>query len=562
MRSHSSSLSRAEPPTDEPVVEVINLNVHAAGIRLLSGIDLRIAPGECVAVVGRSGAGKSVLSRSLLGLASGGVGRVEVSADRLRIAGTGPPQLQRSQAWNEDRSKQAHRNTWRGWRHTRAHTIGYIPQDALGSLDPLVPIGVTIAETLRIQGIGPSQRRTRALAAMDAASLNPALVDALPHQLSGGMRQRALIAAAIAHEPHLLIADEPTSALDSATGREIMRTFGSIARSGTGILIISHDLISVQHVADRILVIDDGQLVESGAVTAILSDPHQSATRALVRAARAEPLRVSEDADTSHTRVRHEPAPFQGKRATAVTGTKLSRHYDHTGRTVRAVDKLSIEIELGHRWGIVGESGSGKSTLIRLLLALEPPDSGEVTLLGRPWSALRERARRSRRHEVAYVPQDVAGSFNPRTRIGRILRQAGAHDDSAVVDALTAVQLPPQLAQARVGVLSGGMRQRLAIARALVTGARILVCDEPFSALDAITLRDMLELLDNLAVRRELTLIIVTHDLAVVRSLCDSVAVMEEGRIVERGKIEQIWADPSHPATSRLLAAAQLDPLR
>ncbi|MFE3287655.1 ATP-binding cassette domain-containing protein, partial [Streptomyces sp. NPDC059233] len=369
------------------------------------------------------------------------------------------------------------------------------------------------------------------------------------HQLSGGLRQRALIASALAAEPGVLIADEPTTALDASVQARILALLGELKAGGTGLLLISHDLAVVEALADRVAVMKDGRIVESGPVAEVLEQPRHPYTRALLAAVpgsrrRAVPARVAKG----------EPLLAARGLVKEFKGPRGSR------RT--AVRDVSFTLRPGESLGLVGESGSGKSTLARMVLGLTAPDAGEIHLAGRAWSAARERDRRARRGTVQLVPQDPLSAFDPRWSVERIVGEALAaagvprgERRGRALGLLERVGLAEEHLERRPLALSGGQRQRVAIARALAPGPRLLVCDEPVSALDVSVQAQVLDLLRELQASLGLATLFISHDLAVVREVCARVMVMKDGRIVESGQVEEVFAAPSHPYTRTLLAA-------
>ncbi|SDD06782.1 peptide/nickel transport system ATP-binding protein [Sanguibacter gelidistatuariae] len=509
-------------------LDIRGLRVSFAGVgEVLRGVDLTVAPGECVAVVGESGSGKSVLVRSVLGLASEGGSTALVSADRFTVGRTDTRRL-----------------SARGWRALRGAGVGLVLQDALASLDPLRTIGAEVGETLALRKVPRAQRRERVLRALEAAGLDSPELRFVqrPGQLSGGMRQRALIASALVAAPPLLVLDEPTTALDATVAARVLDTLAALRDAGTALLLISHDLAAVAQIADRVVVLDDGAVVEHGPIARVLMAPEHPTTRRLVDAVPHGP--------------KPGPAPALGPVMLSARG--VSRTFPTPGGGhVRAVDNVDLDLRRGEVLGLVGESGSGKTTLARLLLAADLPDAGDITLDGEPWSGATHRGRLGRRHQVQLVPQDPLASFDPRFTAGRILREALARgrSTSSPAELLDAVRLPHSVLGRRPRSLSGGQRQRLAIARALALEPDVLVCDEPVSALDVTVQAEILDLLVGLQRSRALSMVFVSHDLAVVRRVCDTVLVMREGRVVERGPVEEVFAEPQHPFTRELLAA-------
>ncbi|WP_448059853.1 ATP-binding cassette domain-containing protein [Cellulomonas hominis] len=517
-----------------PVLDVVGLRVAFPRVgEVLRGVDLRIAPGECVAVVGGSGAGKSVLARTLVGLAGEG-GAAQVQAERFALLG-----------------RDAGRFRERDWRGARGREVALVLQDALSSLDPLRTVGAEVAEALMVRRPRPSrvERRRRVLDALTQAGLPEPEVRTRQRsgELSGGMRQRALIAAALVTRPPLLVADEPTTALDATVAATVLDLLAGLRDGGTALLLVSHDLAAVARVADRVLVLQDGLVVEGGTTAQVLGAPRHPYTRALVDAAL----------------LGAGPGPLPPAGPPVLVGRGLHRAFPLPGGgRVAAVDGVDVEVRRGEAVGLVGESGSGKTTLARLLLAADAPDAGAVTLDGRPWSALPERDRRPLRRQVRFVPQDPLGSFDPRATVADVLRAALRQGAAAPTPAaptpaalLGRVQLDEDLLGRRPRTLSGGQRQRLAIARALASAPRVLVLDEPVSALDVQVQAAILDLLVDLRRQDGLSLVLVSHDLGVVRRVCDTVLVLSGGRVVERGPVAEVFDAPRHAVTRALVEA-------
>lgn len=523
-----AALESASP--ESVALEVVGLNVSFDGLgQVLHDVDLRIEAGQCVAVVGESGAGKSVLARSVLGLAGEGGSRAQVLAERLEVAG-----------------QDVRRHSPRAWRQLRGQQAGLVLQDALGSLDPLRTVGAEVGEALALRGLSAARRREPVLAALAAAGLDSPQVRAAqrPGELSGGMRQRALIASALVAGPPLLVADEPTTALDATVAVGVLDLLARLRDEGTAILLVSHDLAAVARVADRVVVLEGGRVVEAGPTAQVLSAPTQPYTRSLVGAIPHGP----------------KPTPASHGARLVLEGRSLSRSYRLPGGDqVRAVDAVDVDLRAGEALGIVGESGSGKSTLARLLMAAEEPDTGQVLLDGEPWSAVAERVRRPRRSTIQFIPQDPLGSFDPRHTVGQILSDALTRSglDSSPQQLLQRVGLDEQVLARQPRLLSGGQRQRVAIARALAAAPRVLVCDEPVSALDVTVQAGILDLLAHLQHEEGLSLVFISHDLSVVRRVCDTVAVMRTGQIIETGPVEEVFAAPAQAFTAELLRAAR-----
>lgn len=541
-------------PTDEArqVLRVRDLQVRFTGrhrqVHAVRGIDLEVSRSEAVAIVGESGSGKSVTARTLVGLPGPGA---QVRAAEFRIGEVDARTLSEA-----------------GWRRLRGRRIGLVLQDALSSLDPLRTVRHEVAETLITHRLVPrSEVGTRVLEALDLVGFpDPARrADQYPHQLSGGLRQRALIAAAIAADPALLVADEPTTALDVTVQAQILDLLSQRRDAGTALLLISHDLAVVSRIADRVLVMREGEIVESGPTEQVLSDPKHEYTQRLLRAIPSAATRGSRLSDAGSG-----PAGAGVSRSTAddriggpvLTAEHVSRSFALPGRhRLLAVDDVSLTVRPGQRLGIVGESGSGKSTLARILLGLLPPDSGTVGVLGAGWATARgEEATRVRR-AVQFISQDPLGSFDPRYTVGDLLteplRGVLPRDQrpDRVAELLRLTHLEPDLLSAMPRTLSGGQRQRVSIARALALQPAVLVCDEPVSALDVSIQAQILDLLDDLNRHTGTALVFISHDLGVVHHLVDDLLVMRAGRVVESGPVTEVFDHPSHPYTEQLLAA-------
>ncbi|HEY5895818.1 MAG TPA: ABC transporter ATP-binding protein [Chthoniobacterales bacterium] len=523
-----------------PLVEVENLRVRFGrnGPFVVKGISFVLNRGECLALVGESGSGKSVTSRTLVGLT--GL-RSQVHATRLRLHG-------------HDLTTFSERK----WRQIRGARVGFIMQDALGSLDPLRPVGQEIAEPLRLHSpLTRRQREEKVIDLLRSAGVPEPEVRALqyPHQLSGGLRQRALIASAIACGPELLIADEPTTALDAQVQAQVLDLLESLRTRDTGLLVISHDFAVVSRLADRVAVMRHGVIVEQGPTEAVLQNPQHSYTKSLLAAVMSvhgKGRRVSKiftSADNANPVVE------------AKTLTKAFAGPDAKKRT--AVSDVSFALRSGETLGIVGESGSGKTTTLRLVLGLEKPDTGAVQLRGKAWSSLSRKEQRAERKRIQVVFQDPLSSFDPRYTVERVIGEAlgvagyknGAKRRARAIELLELVRLDASYLHRRPIELSGGQRQRIAIARALAPEPEVLVCDEPVSALDVSVQAQILDLLSDLKERLGLSCLFISHDLGVVHRISDRVIVMKNGVIVESGDVGEVFANPRHEYTRVLLNA-------
>ncbi|MBM6623407.1 ABC transporter ATP-binding protein [Micrococcaceae bacterium RIT802] len=518
---------------------------------VVKDVSLSLEAGACLAIVGESGSGKSVTARTLVGLPGSGA---RVTAGRLEVAG-------RSALGRPERS----------WRRIRGKDIGFILQDALVSLDPLRPVGREIEESLRLHGTtNAAARRAKVLELLASVGVPEPELRARqrPDELSGGLRQRALIASAIALDPGLVIADEPTTALDVTVQAQVLDLLAGMKERGTGIVLISHDLSVVARLADHVAVMQGGAIVEQGPVDQILGDPRHEYTRALLDAVpsahtRGVPLtsagRESMGAAAGRVRIdRPAGAPA------VLRAEHLSKSYKGPdGRFATVVDDVSFELRAGETLGIVGESGSGKSTTAKIALAMLDPDAGRVLLDGQPWTELTTSQRRPRRRTVTSVYQDPLSSFDPRWNAERILLDAldaGAFSTAAaqrgrIVELAAAVGLAEEHLAKHPLQLSGGQRQRLAIARALAPEPEVIVLDEAVSALDVSVQAQVLDLLTDLQQRFGLSYLFISHDLGVIHHMSDRVLVMKDGRAVEQGDADEVFTNPQHPYTRELLAS-------
>lgn len=563
-------------PDEGPLVRVEDLVVSfpdpsGGHITAVDGISFTVTAGSCLALVGESGSGKSVTARALMGLTGG-----TVAARRLEVAGRDARQL-----------------TQRGWRELR-RSLAMVPQDALMALDPLRPVGREIADAGR--ALSRRERPAAVLAALESVGMSDPARAARSRspELSGGMRQRALLAQALIGDPALVIADEATTALDTRLTALVLEHLAEMKRSGRAVLLISHDLAQVAHVADTIAVMREGVIVESGPAEHIFQSPTHEYTRMLLaaipdRVPRFQPLlaraegttggfahaRTPEDSNApaspsssapsgSHDLTVQEPRDLQDladkhEPEVALRACGLIKRYGD----LTAVDGVSLEVRAGRTLGIVGESGCGKTTTARLILGLIAPDEGTVELRGERFNPRAERERRRLRHELGAVYQNPLGSFDSRYRVGEVLANALTRgrsrswrgQEDRVAELLEAVHLDGGMLERYPAELSGGQRQRLAIARALAPRPAVLVLDEPVSALDVSIQARMLDLLDEIQLATGASYLFISHDLGVVEHMSDEVAVIRSGTIVEQGPPGKVFTSPTHPYTQALLEA-------
>ncbi|WP_034261056.1 dipeptide ABC transporter ATP-binding protein [Actinospica robiniae] len=532
----------------EPLVEISGLRVTyrtetGAEVAAVRGVDLTLEAGQCVALVGESGSGKSSVGRSLLGLAGR---RARVEAERFRLLG-------RDAAGFDERD----------WRGVRGRQVGLVPQDPLTALDPLRRIGDEIGEAVRLHhDLSRGRVRERVHELLERVHMPDPEMRArqYPHELSGGQRQRALIAATLAGDPRILVADEPTASLDVTVQAALLDLLAELKARGTPILLISHDLGVVARLADHVSVLQNGAVVESGPIERLLAEPRHPYARTLIEAVPRidAPTREHPAAANAGNTEGAEPI------LAAAGLTKSFRAPDGTPR--RALRAVDFAVRPGESVGVAGESGSGKTTLVRLLLGLTEPDGGpeggRVLIDGRGWRELDRRERLEVRSGVQWVPQDPLGSFDPGHTVGRVLSEAltvawvpRRERPDRVAGLLAEVGLSAELRRRRPIELSGGQRQRVAIARALAPGPRVLLCDEPVSALDVTVQAQVLDLLEGLRRDLGLALVFVSHDLAVIRRLCERVVILADGRVVEEGPTARVLDAPAHCVTRALVDA-------
>jgi ABC-type microcin C transport system duplicated ATPase subunit YejF len=524
-----------------PVLQFRNLDVRFSTpdeeVHAVKGIDLDAMRGEVVAVVGESGSGKSQAMMAAMGLlAKNGRATGSVRYRGEEILGLPPARLNR----------------------IRGAKITMIFQEPMTSLDPLYRVGFQIAEPLiEHGGLGRREARERAIELLKIVQIPrpERRIDAYPHELSGGQRQRVMIAMALANDPDVLIADEPTTALDVTIQAQILELLKSLqARLGMAIIFITHDLGIVRRFADRVYVMRNGSVVEEGPVKRIFASPKHDYTKMLLA---AEPEGTKAD------------VPVTARPLLEAGNVEVVFHipggiFSGGGFELKAVDRVSLTLHEGQTIGIVGESGSGKSTLGRALLRLLPSE-GAIRFEGRDLKVLDLKKERWLRRELQLVFQDPFGSLSPRMTVGQIVTEgllvhepqlSRAERDRRAVQALREVQLDPAMRNRYPHEFSGGQRQRIAIARTMILKPKVVVLDEPTSALDRSVQKEIVELLRNLQEAHRLSYLFISHDLAVVRAMADEVIVMKDGKVVERGCTENIFADPKDPYTRALMAAA------
>ncbi|WP_120493248.1 dipeptide ABC transporter ATP-binding protein [Microbacterium phyllosphaerae] len=537
-----------------PLLSIRDLSVAfrtQEGLReVLHGVSFDVMPGETVAIVGESGSGKSTTATAIVNLLPG---TGQVTAGSITLEGRELTTLNRREI-----------------EAVRGRDIGFVPQDPMSNLNPVWSIGFQVKEAIRANGIaqGRDAAKARTVEVLQQAGLADAekRLHQFPHQFSGGMRQRALIGMGLAADPKLLIADEPTSALDVTVQRVILDHMASLTRDkGTSVLLITHDLGLAAERADKIIVMNGGNIVEAGPSREILENPQHPYTKRLVSAApsvasqRIQAVVEDRGIETLEDLAAIPPTV----RVAGLTKDYRIRQGNFRSEAFRAVDDVSFEIPRGKTLALVGESGSGKSTVAKMVLKLEEPTSGSIEIDGQDVSKLSNAQAFGLRRRMQPVFQDPYGSLDPLRNIGNTIAEPmqihGVGDRASqrerVEELLDQVSLPRVLATRYPNELSGGQRQRVAIARALALKPDIIVLDEAVSALDVLVQDQVLQLLAELQSELGLTYLFITHDLAVVRVSSDLVCVMEKGKIVEQGTVDEIFANPQQEYTDRLLKA-------
>ena len=517
--------------------------VDGAQQHAVRGIELVLRRGEVLALVGESGSGKTTTAQAATGLLAPN-GRISAGSVHLGDLDV--------TTWDDRR-----------FAAVRGTRIGWIPQDPGGSLNPVKRIGDSVAEVLRVhRWKDKTARRRHVIELLDRVGIPEPDLRArqYPHELSGGMKQRVLIASAIALEPELLIADEATSALDVTVQKTILDLIDELrTESGTAVLMVTHDLAVAADRADRIAVLQRGRVQEQGNTRSVLAAPQSEYTRQLLRDAPA--LAV-----TGRRPVRETVALLASRvDEPAIVVRSLTREFSRGRRQdpLRAVDDVSFTVARGTTHAIVGESGSGKTTTARIIMGFQAPSSGTALVAGHDVTALSSASRRAFRRDVQMVYQNPFSSLDPRQRIGSIVAEplrnyalGSASEIAAEVRTMIdRVALPASVLSRTPRELSGGQRQRAAIARALILRPSVVVLDEAVSALDVTVQAQILELLEELQRALGVSYLFISHDLSVVRHLAHTVSVLHRGRVVESGITEQVFADPQHAYTISLIEA-------
>lgn len=505
----------------------------------VDNIDLTIRAGEVVALVGESGSGKSTIANAIIGLLP------PTARVRGRIVLDGTELTQLSEPEFVER---------------RGRDLAFVPQDPGASLDPVASIGSQVTEVFRIareyRGLSRREREDRAIELLRLVGIDrpDVRLRQYPHELSGGMKQRILIAMAFARRPQLIIADEPTSALDVTVQQQVLDVFDRLAREfGTAVLLVTHDLAVATDHASRIVVVQRGVIREDQPTSRMLDAPQHEYTARLLQEAAPEPAGTSRAISTSFT------AHLETGREPAILVEDLGKDFDDH----RAVSGVSFAVDRGTTFSLVGESGSGKTTTARMIVRLIDQTAGSIRIHGQDVSDISPRQKRELWRSIQLVYQNPDSALDPRWRIGDIVAEPlnafaiGTRSDrrSRVRELLELVHLPADVIDRRPRELSGGQRQRVAIARALAPGATTIVLDEALAALDVLTQAQILALLEELQREIGLTYLFISHDLHVVRRISHHVGVMRAGELVEVGTADEVFARPQHEYTRRLLEA-------
>jgi peptide/nickel transport system ATP-binding protein len=521
------------------LLEIEALNVAVGATRIISNLSLALRAGEILGLVGASGSGKSMTALAIMRLlpaAASATGAVRLRGEAL----TAKSDLQ--------------------MQRIRGRDMGMVFQEPMSALNPLMRIGDQVAETVRLhRSVSDLEARRAARETLDLVGLGgeQGALERLPYELSGGQRQRAAIAMAVIMAPPLLIADEPTTALDVITQAQVLLLLKDLARTrNMGLILVSHDLAVIAQLADRVAVMQAGQIVEQGATEQVLHHAQHAYTAALLAAAKMPAKR---------SLMPRDGAPMVLQACGIVQEyPRKRRSLWHAAPPLRAVDEVSLAVHAGETVGLVGESGSGKSSLLKVILALQRSTSGQVRLLGDDLASARGANLRRLRRAIQAVFQDPYGSFDPRWPVERSIaepfflldspplpaerrRKVGAMLEQVGLSASDARRLPHEF--------SGGERQRIAIARAMITEPALIAFDEAVSALDVLLRDQILRLLAELSDRLKVAYLFVSHDLHVIRAIADRVYIMQQGRIVEEGPTEQLFASPRHAYTRALIAA-------
>ncbi|WP_114700058.1 ABC transporter ATP-binding protein [Psychrobacter proteolyticus] len=543
----SQSPNRAQ---DKLMLTVDRLTITTTtGIQLVDALSYELRQGQTLAIVGESGSGKSIASLALLGLLP----------DSLTI--TGEVHLASTAGMStlpivNDKARNAALRSIRGQR------IGMVFQEPMTALNPLHTVAKQIAESLRLSGVPKKQWRDTSIDLLDDVNIaDPAdKLNRYPHELSGGQRQRVMIAMALAQQPDILIADEPTTALDVTLQHEILALLDDLKRKhNMAMILISHDLNLVRRYSDEVIVMRQGQTIEQGKTSSVFDQPKADYTRTLIKQDFGQALTIEDD------NVDKQPSVLEVQRLNVQFPIEKGL-FGGTKRWFDAVKNVDMTLQKGQALGIVGESGSGKTTIalaLSQLLSNQTRVNGQIVVNDQDISALSKKALRNFRSQIQMVFQDPFASINPRMTVMQIVEEgllvqgvAKVARQQAVLDSLATVHLPLAFAQRYPHELSGGQRQRVALARALIMKPSLLILDEPTSALDSTTQVTVVRLLREIQERLQVSYVFISHDLKVVRALCQHIMVLKQGTCVESGRTEDLFNHPQHTYTQQLLKAS------
>lgn len=539
------------------IVDELSIATNA-GTALVDKLTYELRQGQTLAIVGESGSGKSIASLALLGLLPDSLtvtGEVQL-ADATGMTALSIANVSVS-ASNNNKARNA------ALRAVRGQRIGMVFQEPMTALNPLHTVAKQIAESLHLSGVAKKQWRERSIALLDDVNISdPAdKLNRYPHELSGGQRQRVMIAMALAQQPDILIADEPTTALDITLQHEILALLNNLkCQHNMAMVLISHDLNLVRRYSNEVIVMRQGQTIEQGKTADVFSQPKADYTRTLIKQDFGQALSLFADSSEQLTvlQVSNLQVQFPVEKS-LFGGTK--RWFD-------AVNNVDMTLHKGQALGIIGESGSGKTTIalaLSQLLSNQARVSGQIMVNGQDISALSKRELRTFRSQIQMVFQDPFASINPRMTVMQIVEEGllvqGVDKISrqqAVMDSLATVHLPLAFAQRYPHELSGGQRQRVALARALIMQPSLLILDEPTSALDSTTQVTVVSLLREIQEKMQISYVFISHDLKVVRALCQHIMVLKEGACIEYGRTEEVFNNPEHPYAQQLLQASVL----
>lgn len=541
--NHSNAPNRLMLSVDKLSITTVT------GVQLVDELSYELRQGQTLAIVGESGSGKSIASLALLGLLP----------DSLMVAGKvqlACPTGMTALSIDNDKARNA------ALRSVRGRRVGMIFQEPMTALNPLHTVAKQIAESLRLSGVPKKQWRDKSIALLEDVNItDPAdKLKRYPHEISGGQRQRVMIAMALAQQPDILIADEPTTALDVTLQHEILELLERLKRQhNMAMVLISHDLNLVKRYSDEVIVMRQGQTIEQGDTASVFEHPKAEYTRTLIKQDFGQALNLidnNEDKQASVLKVNHLRVQFPIEKS-LFGGTKC--WFD-------AIKDVDMMLQKGRALGVVGESGSGKTTIalaLSQLLSTQARVSGQIVVNDQDVSALSKKALRQFRSQIQMVFQDPFASINPRMTVLQIVEEGllvqgvdKVTRQQAVMDSLATVHLPAEFAQRYPHELSGGQRQRVALARALIMKPSLLILDEPTSALDSTTQVTVVSLLREIQEKQRISYVFISHDLKVVRALCQHVVVLKDGMCVESGRTEDIFNNPQHPYAKQLLQAS------